>query len=638
MARKGKSQQENINDAWIMEPQPTQQKNQAAAVQVNSQSQNAQVPVQAQAQSQAQSQNAPLYRAYEHVPGLIQQGNIDLRSRPKVKLENGDIATVRSMSFEIDGKQVLIPTVTKDGKLLTDDQAIQHYMKTGEHLGIFDTVDNADKYAQGLHYQQEFSLLGKETRISRAAIDPTTMYHLQNLITTAHNRRKAQYSNDVLNSAVVYAMRTGDFSRAKQLASELYEIDHAAGQKYQDQVNAAEQAFTINSNLKFEPFSKQSEASNAIARNMNPSNAQALAQIENHAKSDIAHRQKEFVKDPAAYVMSSPVFMRTEGDTRTERQVIDQSIELQKRIGKGLAFTPRVFPKNTAEKMRLDYDNMDAMGKAAFLYDLHNRLGLDYSMMALEEMKLPQSVSFAVPLVDDASLPQKELGLWLQAASLKNSSGIAGKSKDEETSNAAAKTKFQETEMWKSIAAFKQNNPSNMMIQNMAKGFEDTAIRYIQLGGDIDAFNDLFSISNNYNTFFLIPAKSDVLAVKKDGRPTGDYLKADDVAYMTQLKKGKIIKDLNNIAMKLGSSKSARYFNMKKVIEDSYATFDPISKSVILLDSLTNRILTSEGFTHKNFDKYKNGFFFSIEDMHKEFPYAGETATRWFSYPKSLFH
>lgn len=87
------------------------------------------------------------------IPGLIAPGNIDIHHRPVVKNKDGSISTVRSMSFGTDEGEVLVPTVI-GGRVVSDREAMEHYYRTGEHLGIFSTPDAATAYAKMLHEQQ----------------------------------------------------------------------------------------------------------------------------------------------------------------------------------------------------------------------------------------------------------------------------------------------------------------------------------------------------------------------------------------------------------------------------------------------------------------------------------------------------
>ncbi len=84
--------------------------------------------------------------------GPLVAGNVDLFAQPAVKNPDGSISTVDSLSVNIDGKEVLLPTVTPDGRhLKTAAEAVTEYKKTGRHLGIFSDVPSANAYAEQLH-------------------------------------------------------------------------------------------------------------------------------------------------------------------------------------------------------------------------------------------------------------------------------------------------------------------------------------------------------------------------------------------------------------------------------------------------------------------------------------------------------
>ena len=86
--------------------------------------------------------------------GLLGVGNINLNRRPTVNNPDGSISTVRSMSVNFDGREYLIPTVSDDGRVLGDDEAIQEFQRTGRHLGVFDTPEAATSWAERLHQEQ----------------------------------------------------------------------------------------------------------------------------------------------------------------------------------------------------------------------------------------------------------------------------------------------------------------------------------------------------------------------------------------------------------------------------------------------------------------------------------------------------
>lgn len=103
------------------------------------------------------------------VQGMLEEGNIDLTKRPQVKNADGSISTVRSISIEVDGKVALIPTVSPDGKIMSDDDAVSRFQKTGEHLGMFDSEAAAERFAEALHIQQERFYSEEARRIAQVA-------------------------------------------------------------------------------------------------------------------------------------------------------------------------------------------------------------------------------------------------------------------------------------------------------------------------------------------------------------------------------------------------------------------------------------------------------------------------------------
>lgn len=94
---------------------------------------------------------------------LIERGNIDLSNRPRVRNADGSISTVRSIGVNVDGHEVLLPTVSDDGRILSDKEAVDQYKRTGKHLGKFRTVEASNRYAQQLHEQQA-EMLQKDSK------------------------------------------------------------------------------------------------------------------------------------------------------------------------------------------------------------------------------------------------------------------------------------------------------------------------------------------------------------------------------------------------------------------------------------------------------------------------------------------
>ena len=81
----------------------------------------------------------------------IEPGNIDLLGRKRLLNPDRSVSSVSSMSvgFDENGRPitVLIPTVV-DGRRLNEKQAIEYYLRNGQHLGKFSNSELADAYSK----------------------------------------------------------------------------------------------------------------------------------------------------------------------------------------------------------------------------------------------------------------------------------------------------------------------------------------------------------------------------------------------------------------------------------------------------------------------------------------------------------
>lgn len=86
--------------------------------------------------------------------GGMEPGNLDLKHRPAYKNPDGSVSSVRSMGAELNGKEYLLPTIAEDGRSMGDDEAIDEFRRTGNHLGVYRNPDDSTRAAEAIHQDQ----------------------------------------------------------------------------------------------------------------------------------------------------------------------------------------------------------------------------------------------------------------------------------------------------------------------------------------------------------------------------------------------------------------------------------------------------------------------------------------------------
>ena len=105
---------------------------------------------------------------WDIILGEYGEGNINLKERGQYVQPDGSISTVNSMSFWSDeeSKEILVPLIQKVGDKwveLSEEEAIETYKQTGEYLGKFENVVDANLYAQKLHEAQEAAITNQKS-------------------------------------------------------------------------------------------------------------------------------------------------------------------------------------------------------------------------------------------------------------------------------------------------------------------------------------------------------------------------------------------------------------------------------------------------------------------------------------------
>lgn len=84
------------------------------------------------------------------VDDMIEGGNLDVFSRPLMRESDGTVSRGAMKPFQVEGVEFLLPLTDASGKLLSDDEALAQFERTGNHYGGFRTAEEAMEFSRQL--------------------------------------------------------------------------------------------------------------------------------------------------------------------------------------------------------------------------------------------------------------------------------------------------------------------------------------------------------------------------------------------------------------------------------------------------------------------------------------------------------
>lgn len=258
--------------------------------------------------------------------GELRQGNIDLNARPVVKNADGSISTVRSMSVGFDDGEYLIPTVAADGsRILSDEEAITQFKQTGKHLGVFDTPEHANAYAEALHNQQAAQYVPKQTSSGGTKM---AGFDLASIISSATNLtgEQTQQAQEIAN-----------------LSTQNQALSNEQAQKVQEAGNLQAQAQLVQLQGQLQTQKNAVTAANAFGTNVGDVSdiITQLGQTMRSTAIDLTKAQDRVTQIEAnSDLLSNPLGWLTDllqgDDARAERDALAAKFDSTQKIAQGL--------------------------------------------------------------------------------------------------------------------------------------------------------------------------------------------------------------------------------------------------------------------------------------------------------------
>lgn len=347
-------------------------------------------------------------------------------------------------------------------------------------------------------------LLGEEVNRVEASITS----HARAL----ESRRKTDISLTAsgFGDQIAYGMDTGDFSAATATVTRLRALGAVReAEKFSAslQLYQAAQA-ALGDNAEGPLLEQEMRARDAMNALLTPDNAKNAIALRDNVEKTLRKRQTAFLNDPAGYVAMLPAMQQDGADPQQPASFADRSrrrLALQRELGQGLPYTPRILTDSEAQNARNEYDRQESpAAKAAYLGKLQAGTG-DYFPQVLRELKMPPSVMTVAPVF--SSLPQREAGLFLEASGLKPGDIPGGHDSD---LRKEAEARVDASDIMQAVTGMAQDLPTSPQLRSLATHMRQAMVNADLLGLAPDTLDGMFTVIDDSGMRLVIPRSAQV--------------------------------------------------------------------------------------------------------------------------------
>lgn len=326
------------------------------------------------------------------------------------------------------------------------------------------------------------------------------------------SRRKTDISLTAsgFGDQIAYGMDTGDFSAATATVTRLRALGAVReAEKFSAslQLYQAAQA-ALGDNAEGPLLEQEMRARDAMNALLTPDNAKNAIALRDNVEKTLRKRQTAFLNDPAGYVAMLPAMQQDGADPQQPASFADRSrrrLALQRELGQGLPYTPRILTDSEAQNARNEYDRQESpAAKAAYLGKLQAGTG-DYFPQVLRELKMPPSVMAVAPVF--SSLPQREAGLFLEASGLKPGDIPGGHDSD---LRKEAEARVDASDIMQAVTGMAQDLPTSPQLRSLATHMRQAMVNADLLGLTPDTLDGMFTVIDDSGMRLVIPRSAQV--------------------------------------------------------------------------------------------------------------------------------